>query len=97
MVLNHSAIGHPAIIRRNAPKTCPLLLNATGLHSSKLVGVKQNFTPTGGKAHRKMALRLSVRLSCGKRSITGQIVVALQRRLAVASPSAQSAQENKCN
>jgi hypothetical protein len=75
----------------------PLLPNTASRRSSMLVGVKPNFTPTGGTARRKTLIRLSVRLSCGKRSITGQIVVAIQRRLAVASPFAQSAQGKQCN
>lgn len=88
---------YPITIRHYPATTRPLPLNAIGLRGGKLVGVKPHFTTNGGKVHRKVLLRLSVRLSCGKRSITGQIVVSTQRRLVVATPPAQSAKENQCN
>ncbi len=87
----------PATIRHYQATVRPLPLNAVGPRAGKLVGVKQIFTTLGGKVHREVLLRLSVRLSCGKRSLTGQIVVSTQRRLVVAPPDAQSAKENQCN
>lgn len=91
------ATGELVTIRHYAATVRPLLLNASGLSAGKLVGVKQIFTTIGGKVHREVLLRLSVRLSCGLRSLTGQIVVSTQRRLVVAPPPAQSAKENQCN
>lgn len=88
---------YTATIRHYRATVRPLLLNATGVGCFMLGGVKTHFTTIGGKVHRMMLLRLSVRLSCGKRSLTGQIVVSTQRRLAVAPPDAQSAKENQCN
>lgn len=92
-----SGIDHPATIRHYPATVRSLPLNAAGACAGKLVGVKQLFTSISGQVHREVLLRLSVRLSCGKRSLTGQIVVSTQRRLVVASPPAQSAKENQCN
>jgi hypothetical protein len=92
-----AALSHPVTIRHYLATTGPLLLNAAGVNSLMLVGVKTNFTTIGGKVHREVLLRLSVRLSSGLRSLTGQIVVFTQRRLVVAPPPAQSAKENQCN
>jgi hypothetical protein len=88
---------HPATIRQNSATVRPLPVNVAGLSAGKLVGVKPLFTTISGKVHREVLLRLSVRVSCGKRSLTGQIVVSTQRRLVVAPPPAQSAKENQCN
>ena len=59
--------------------------------------VKINFISTGSEVRREMRLGLSVRLSRGKRSLLGQIVVILQRRLALAKPGATPAKGNQCN
>lgn len=62
-----------------------------------LIGVKIQFTQTGREMRREMRLGLSVRVSGGQRSLLGQIVVTLQRRLALAQPGAKPAKENQCN
>ena len=68
-----------------------------GHPSSKLLAVNFNFTATDREMRREVRLGLSVRLSRGKRSLLGQIVVILQRRLALAKPYAAPAKENQCN
>jgi hypothetical protein len=63
-----------------------------------LMTVNYTFTTTTGEGvRRETRLGLSVRLSSGKRSITGQIVVFIQRRLALAKHGAQPAKGNQCN
>lgn len=42
-------------------------------------------------------LSLTLRVSRGGRSLLGQIVVTLQRRLALAQPDANPAKETSCN
>jgi hypothetical protein len=89
--------GHPATIRRYPANTRPLLLNGGAVRASMLVDVKTQFTQTGRWVRREVRLGLSVRVSSGKRSLLGQIVVSLQRRLALAKPDAATAKENQCN
>lgn len=57
--------------------------------------MNQFFTPTGNAVRRETRLSLSVRMSCVKRSL--QIVVLIQRRLALARPDANPAKGNQCN
>jgi hypothetical protein len=92
-----SQFRHPFTIRQNPATRGPLPLNAAGMCSSMLLTVKFNFTTTGESVRRETRLGLSVRVSSGKRSIIGQIVVFIQRRLALAKPDARSAQGNQCN
>jgi hypothetical protein len=63
-----------------------------------LMSVNLNFTTTGESVRRETRLGLSVRVSSGKRSLVGQIVVFIQRRLALAKPGARSAKgKHVCN
>jgi hypothetical protein len=59
--------------------------------------VNLNLTPPSREVRRTTTLNLTLRVSCGGRSRLGQIVVSLQRRLALAQPDAKPAQKNQCN
>lgn len=89
--------GRNATFPHHSVTTRPLLLNGGAVRPLMLSGVNFNFTSTDRELRREMRLGLSVRVSCGQRSLLGQIVVSLQRRLALAKPGARPAKENQCN
>ena len=82
--------GNPAIAR-------PLPVNRISGRSFTLFGVKPLFTSPKDEVRRTTRWCLSVRVSCGKRSLLGKIVVILQRRLALARPGANPAKGTPCN
>jgi hypothetical protein len=62
-----------------------------------LGAVNLNLTTPSREVRRTTTLSLTLRVSRGGRSLLGQIVVSLQRRLALAQPDAKPAKENQCN
>lgn len=62
-----------------------------------LGAVNLNLTSPSREVRRMTTLSLTLRVSRGGRSLLGQIVVTLQRRLALAQPDANPAKETSCN
>jgi hypothetical protein len=62
-----------------------------------LGAVKIQVTAPSREVRRTTTLSLTLRVSRGGRSLLGQIVVTVQRRLALAQPDAKPAKENQCN
>ncbi len=62
-----------------------------------LGAVNLNLTSPSREVRRTTTLSLTLRVSRGGRSLLGQIVVTLQRRLALAQPDASTAKETSCN
>lgn len=91
------ASAHFPTPRRYAATTPPLPVNGLGQLLAMLGAVNFNLTPPSREVRRTTTLSLTLRVSRGGRSLLGQIVVILQRRLALAQPDAKPAKENQCN
>ena len=83
--------------RHCAATTPPVSVNEPGQSLAMLGAVNLNLTTPSREVRRTTTLSLTLRVSRGGRSLLGQIVVSLQRRLALAQPDAKPAKENQCN
>lgn len=88
---------HLSTPRLYAVTTPPLPVNGQGHALAMLGAVNLNFTSPSREVRRTTRLSLTLRVPCGRRSVLGQIVASLQRRLALAQHDAKPAKENQCN
>ncbi len=91
------ASAHLSTPRHHQATTPPQPVNGPGQSLAMLGAVNLNLTPPSREVRRTTTLSLTLRVSRGGRSLLGQIVVTLQRRLALAQPGAKPAKENQCN